>query len=392
MSEHRPIRVMHVIARLNVGGPALQVLLLADRMRPPDFTTTVVSGRVGPHEGDMSYLADVYNITPIYISELGRELSPLRDLITLFKLWRLMRRLRPDVVHTHTAKAGFVGRTAAWLARAPVRVHTFHGHVFHGYFGPHKTAFFLWLERLTARLTDRLVAVSPSLREELSSLYQVAPADKIVIAPEGPDLSRYLATPRHLGEFRRRFNLPADAPLVGIVGRLVPIKNHSLFLQAAQRVRQTLPDAHFVIVGDGELRETLVAQAQSLSLAEAVTFTGFLRDLCPVYSDLDLLVISSDNEGTPVSIIEALAAGVPAVATAVGGVPDLLDGGRLGTLVPPGDAEALAQAILAALADRSTESDERRQRVAEQFGIDRLVSDLSTLYRELLAGKRSIRR
>ncbi len=391
MSEHRPIRVMHVIARLNVGGPALQVILLASRMTPPAFESTLVSGRVSSHEGDMAYLAETYGIEPIYVPELGRELSPMRDMITLIKLWRLMRRLRPEVVHTHTAKAGFVGRVAAWLARVPVRVHTFHGHVFHGYFGPRKTAFFLWLERLTARITDRLIAVSPLLKEELATAYRIAPADRIAVAPEGPDLSRYLETPRHLGAFRRQYDLPADAPLVGIVGRLVPIKNHALFLQAAQRVRQSHPDVHFVIIGDGELRDSLVAQAQELGLADAVTFTGFLRDLCPVYSDLDLVVISSNNEGTPVSIIEALAAGVPVVSTAVGGVPDLLDGGRLGTLVPPGDADALAQAMVTVLSTPAANQHDLRQSVADQFGIDRLVSDLSALYRDLLASKRGYR-
>lgn len=392
MSDNRPIHVMHVIARLNVGGPALQVILLTTRMVPPAFVSTLVCGRVGPHEGDMAYLAEAQGITPVYVPELGRELSPLRDIITLFKLWRLMRQMRPDVVHTHTAKAGFVGRVAAWLARVPVRVHTFHGHVFHGYFGPRKTAFFQALERLTARLTDRLIAVSPLLKEELATTYRIAPSQKIAVAPEGPDLSRYLQTPRHLGTFRSQFGLPPAAPLIGIVGRLVPIKNHALFLQAAQRVRQSLPEAHFVIIGDGELREALSVQAQALSLAESVTFTGFLRDLCPVYSDLDLVVISSNNEGTPVSIIEALAAGVPVVSTAVGGVPDLLDGGRFGTLVPPGDADALAGAMLAALNSPPTDQDDRRQRVAEQFGIDRLVADLSTLYRDLLARKRSVER
>lgn len=391
MSDSRPIRVMRIIARLNIGGPALQVILLADRMRPPDFTTTVVSGHVGPHEGDMSYLADACGVTPIYIPELGRELSPLRDLITLFKLWRLMRRLRPDVVHTHTAKAGFVGRLAAWLARVPVRVHTFHGHVFHSYFGPRKTAFFLALERLTARLTDRLITISPALKDELATVYRIAPAEKIAVVPLGLDLSTYLSTPRQQGEFRAQYGLPADAPLVGIVGRLVPIKNHALFLQAAQRVRRVLPDARFAIIGDGELREALVAQAKALGLAEAVTFTGFLRNLCPAYSDLDLLVISSDNEGTPVSIIEALAAGVPVVATAVGGVPDLLDGGGFGALVPPGNADALATAIIATLQTPPDDAQKRRQQVADQFGIDRLVDDLSALYRDLVASKRSAR-
>lgn len=392
MNEPRPIRVMRIIARLNVGGPAIHVTLLTAHMRPPDFESILVCGRVSPHEGDMAYLAETCGVVPVYVPELGRELSPLRDLITLFKLWRLMRRLRPDVVHTHTAKAGFVGRLAAWLARVPVRVHTFHGHVFHGYFGPRKTALFLALERLTARLTDRLITISPALKEELASVYHIAPAEKIAVVPLGLDLSAYLNTPRHQGVFRRQFGLPADAPLAGIVGRLVPIKNHALFLQAAQRVRQTLPQAHFVIVGDGELRQTLMAQAEALRLADAVTFTGFLRDLRPVYSDLDLLVISSDNEGTPVSIIEALAAGVPVVSTAVGGVPDLLDGGRFGSLVPSGNADALAQAMLAHLSAPPPDQHDLRQRVAAQFGIDRLVTDLGALYRDLLAGKRSAKK
>ncbi|GIV80930.1 MAG: glycosyl transferase [Anaerolineae bacterium] len=389
MDNSRPIRVMRIIARLNVGGPAIHVTLLTARMRPPAFDSTLVCGHVGPHEGDMAYLAEACGVTPVYVPELGRELSPLRDLITLFKLWRLMRRLRPDVVHTHTAKAGFVGRVAAWLAGVPVRVHTFHGHVFHGYFGPRKTALFLTLERLTARLTDRLITISPALKEELASVYHIAPAEKIAVVPLGLDLSPYLSTSRHLGEFRRQHELPADAPLVGIVGRLVPIKNHALFLKAAQRVRQSYPNAHFVIIGDGELRESLVAQAKALGIADAVTFTGFLRDLRPVYSDLDLLVISSDNEGTPVSIIEALAAGVPVVSTAVGGVPDLLDGGRLGTLVPPGDPDALAGAMVRALRASPEEQSVLRQQVGEQFGIERLVNELGALYRELLESKRS---
>jgi glycosyltransferase involved in cell wall biosynthesis len=392
VNDTRPIRVMRIIARLNVGGPAIHVTLLTAHMRPPAFHSTLVCGRVGPHEGDMAYLAEAYGVAPVYMPELGRELSPWRDLITLFKLWRLMRQHRPDVVHTHTAKAGFVGRLAAWLARVPVRVHTFHGHVFHGYFGPRKTALFLALERLTAHLTDRLITISPALKEELASVYHVAPAEKIAVVPLGLDLSAYLSTPRHQGAFRHQFDLPANALLVGIVGRLVPIKNHALFLQAAQRVRQSRPDTHFVIIGDGELRESLVAQAEALGLAGAVTFTGFLRDLRPVYSDLDLLVISSDNEGTPVSIIEALAAGVPVVSTAVGGVPDLLDGGHFGALVPPGNADTLAQAMLARLNTPPPDQHDLRQRVAAQFGIDRLVTDLGALYRDLLASKRSSKR
>jgi glycosyltransferase involved in cell wall biosynthesis len=388
MSQPRPIRVMRIIARLNIGGPAIHVILLSEQLGPPEFESWLVCGHIGPEEGDMAYLAAQRGIEPVYVAELGRALSPLRDLITLVKLWRLMRRLRPDVVHTHTAKAGFVGRVAAWLARVPVRVHTFHGHVFQGYFSPAKTRLFLWLERLTARLSNRLVTISPALRDELVSTYRIAPASKFTVVPLGLALAPFAATPRHEGAFRARFGLPADAPLIGIVGRLEPIKNHELFLLMAHQVRQTVPQAHFVIIGDGERRTELEALAASMDLGDCVTFTGWQEDLRPAYSDLDILVNTSHNEGTPVAIIEALAAGVPVVATAVGGVPDLLRGGDFGHLIPPGDAPALAAAVAEALAKPRENQAIIRQTVLETYDITRLARDLGALYGDLLAARR----
>ncbi|MBN1562315.1 MAG: glycosyltransferase family 4 protein [Anaerolineae bacterium] len=396
----RPIRIMRIIARLNVGGPAIHVTLLTEHLSPPDYESLLVCGQIGPDEGDMTYLAAQRGIEPVYIAELGRALSPIRDLSTLYKLWRLMRQFRPDVVHTHTAKAGFVGRIAAWLARVPVRVHTFHGHVFHGYFSPVKTKLFLWLERFTARLSDRLITISPGLRDELVTEYRIAPVSKFEIVPLGLELAPYAETPRHQGDFRAEFNIPSDAPLIGIVGRLVPIKNHALFLQAADQVRRTIPNAQFVIIGDGERRAEIEAHVDTLNLRDAVTFTGWLQDLKPAYSDMDVLVISSDNEGTPVSIIEALAAGVAVVSTAVGGVPDLLRNGDYGRLVPPHDPGALADAIIdaatnatgATLTGGATESDKNVQTATQQaviaaYDISRLASDLAALYQKLLAAK-----
>lgn len=386
MSVQRPIRVMRIIARLNVGGPALHVTLLTERLRPPEFESTLVCGRIGPGEGDMAYLAEERGITPVYVPELGRELHPLRDLVTLVKLWRLMRRLKPDVVHTHTAKAGFVGRWAAWLARVPVRVHTFHGHVFHGYFGAAKTRFFLALERLTARLTDRLITISPALRDELSGVYRVAPAEKFAVVPLGLELAQYAAAPRGMGTLRAAYQIPPDAPLIGIVGRIVPIKNHALFLEMASRVLQSQPDAYFLIVGDGEERPAIEALADRLGLRTRAVFTGWMRDLVPVFSDLDLLVLSSNNEGTPTAIMQALAAGVPVVSTAVGGVPDLLRGGAWGRLVPPGDADGLAEAVLSALRDSALDP-AIREAVLAEYDAARLADSLAALYRTLLAAK-----
>ncbi len=373
---------MNIIARLNVGGPAIHVTLLTERLAPPDFESLLVCGHIGPGEGDMAYLAEGRGIQPVYIAELGRELSPLRDLVTLMKLWRLMRRFRPDIVDTHTAKAGFVGRIAAWLARVPVRVHTYHGHVFQGYFSPAKTRVFLWLERFTARLSDRLITISPALKDELVNIYHIAPEHKFIVMPLGMELAPFAETPRHQGTFRADFDIPPDAPLIGIVGRIVPIKNHALFVQMAAKVRAAIPNAFFVIIGDGDLRVAVEAQVDSVGLRDAVIFIGWLQDLKPAYSAMDVLVITSDNEGTPVSILEALAAGVRVVSTAVGGVPDLLHGGEYGRLVPPNDPDAFAAAVTAALAE--PERDTARQDIVAAYDITRLAADLASLYRSLL--------
>lgn len=383
MSDGEPIRVMRVIARLNVGGPAVHVILLAERLGPPRFASTLVCGQIGPHEGDMSYLARARGVQPVVIPQLGRELSPLRDTITLWRLWRLMRAARPHVVHTHTAKAGFVGRVAARLAGVPAVVHTFHGHVFHGYFSPAKTRLFIALERFCARLSSRVLTVSERLKDELVA-YGIAPAEKISVVPLGLDLAPFAETPRGAGQLRRELGLSRDAPLVGIVGRLAPIKNHRLFLEAAAQIE---PGAHVAIVGDGELRADLEAQAAALGLADRAHFLGWRRDLPAIYSDLDALVIASDNEGTPVSLIEAMAAGAPVVSTAVGGAPDLIDDGRTGLLVPPGDAPTLAAAINRLLHDPAgarSLAEAARPLALARFGIDRLAADLSALYADLL--------
>ena len=385
-----PIRILRIIARLNVGGPAIHVALLTEKFGAPDYASTLVCGNIDANEGDMSYYAEAHGVHPLIVPELGRSLQPFRDLITIWTLYRLIRRLRPDIVHTHTAKAGFVGRIAAWLAGVPVIVHTFHGHVFRGYFSPTMTRLFLLLERMTARMSSTVITLTEGLRRELAEEYHITSASHITVLPLGLDLAPFAANVRKSALDRSRgtpVSDPSSAPRIGIVGRLVPVKNHTLFLQAAALVREEFPNAHFVIVGDGELRSSLEAQAASLNLSEAVTFTGWLRELAPVYATLDVNVISSLNEGTPVSVIESLAAGCPVVATAVGGLPDLLDHGQLGALVPSGDARALADAIITALRN-PPDGQRARALMLERYSIDRLVSDLDRLYRELLAQKK----
>ncbi|MGH7803387.1 MAG: glycosyltransferase family 4 protein [Candidatus Binatia bacterium] len=383
----RPLKILNLVARLNIGGPAVHVTLVTARMGAPAYESVLVSGSIAAGEGDMSDYARERGVEPVIVPELGRELHPLRDVITLWKLYRYMRRFRPDVVHTYTAKAGAVGRLAAKLAGVPVVVHTFHGHVFRGYFDRFRTSLFIGIERMAARWSDVIITLSPELRRELVEIYRIAPADRVVVLPNGLDLEALARTPRRHGAFRRELGIPAEAPLVGIIGRLVPVKNHALFLEAAARVRRERPDAHFVVVGDGELREELEARIPALRLRDHVTIVGWRRNLSTIYSDLDVLVLTSVNEGTPLTVIEALTAGVPVVATAVGGVPDLLEHGRLGRLVPPGDATAVAAAIVDTLRE-PTEPSPIRATIAERYGIDRLVRDLDRLYRRILAEKR----
>jgi glycosyltransferase involved in cell wall biosynthesis len=386
----RPIRVMNIIARLNIGGPAVAVTMLTKKLGSPDYESTLVCGTIEPGEGDMTYYARQHGVEPIIIAELGRSLNPLRDLATLRKVYRLIKDLQPDVVHTHAAKAGFVGRLAAKLAGVPVIIHTFHGHVFRGYFSPPKTRFFILLEQFSARISDAIITLSEGLRVELAEEYRITRKSRIRVLPLGLDLEAFACTPRKQGLFRQQWNIPADVPLIGIIGRVTAIKNHALFLEMAKRIHQQRPEIRFVVVGDGELRPEIEQRASELGLQQVVTFTGWAKEVPPVYSDLDVTVISSINEGTPVTLIEALAAGCPVVSTAVGGIPDLLDQGAFGRLVPPGDAQALADTLLNVV-DQPYDVRPAQAAMLDRYGIDRLIKDMDSLYRGLLSKKRNQR-
>lgn len=387
----QPIRIMNIIARLNIGGPAVAVTLLSERLGPPQYLSTLVTGSIDPGEGDMTYYAREHGVEPIVLPELGRALNPLRDLHTLITLTRLIRQEKPDVVHTHTAKAGFIGRWAARWAGVPVIVHTFHGHIFRGYFSAPKTRLFIWLERLTARISDTLITLSDGLRRELAEDYRIARKSQITVLPLGLDLEAFARLPRKQGLFRAAWGIPADAPLIGIVGRITPIKNHGLFVQMAACLREQLPTARFVIVGDGETRAEIEAQVKQAGLGDCVTFTGWQREMPSVYNDLDVTLISSINEGTPVTVIEALAAGCPVVATAVGGLPDLLDQGRLGRLVRDATPEAMAAAVQEVMT-HPPDVEVAKAIMLDRYSIDRLVQDLGSLYRGLLAKKQRMGR
>jgi glycosyltransferase involved in cell wall biosynthesis len=378
---------MRIISRMNIGGPATHVVLLNAGLDREGYDCLLVAGSEGANEGSLRDLALSNDLRLAQIPELGREIAPWSDLVTLVKLYKMMRRERPHIVHTHTAKAGFVGRIAARLAGVPVVLHTFHGHVFHGYFSPAKTRLFLLMERLGARLSTRIITISPRLREEIAQ-FGVTERRRIMVIPLGFELEAFASQPRATGDFRRSLGLPKDAKLVGAIGRLAPIKNIPLLLEAAAIARKQEPSIHVVLVGDGELRQELEARAEALGLADAVVFAGWRRELASVYADLDAVVISSHNEGTPASLIEAMATGCPVLATRVGGVPDLITDGKTGRLVPPGDSEGLAAALVALFREperTAKMADLARERTLERHQATRLVADVDWLYRELLA-------
>jgi glycosyltransferase involved in cell wall biosynthesis len=387
----RPIRILRVIARLNIGGPAIHVVLLSAGLDRRRFESVLVSGRENPGEGSMLDYALSHGVQPVIMPEIVGEFSlGPRELRALVRLYGVMRRARPHVVHTHTAKAGFVGRLAARLARVPVVVHTFHGHVLQGYYGPLKAHLLRRMESGLARLTDGIIAVSEQVKRDLVT-YGVAAADHIRVIPLGLELDPFLQNGALRGGFRRELQLDGGARLVGIVGRIFPIKNHHLFLEAAALAARADPTARFVVVGDGVLRGELERLAVQAGIAGRVIFTGWRRDLPGIYADLDVLAVTSNNEGTPVSAIEAMAAGCPVVATRVGGLPDLIRDGETGYLVPPGDAQAVAEAWLRLLRQpwlARGMGETARQAAQERFSAPRLIGDMERLYLELLRGQR----
>jgi glycosyltransferase involved in cell wall biosynthesis len=382
------IRVLRIFSRLNIGGPSVHVLLLTAGLRARGYDTRLVVGQEAPREGNLLDLAREKGVDCVRLGGLGREVRPLSDFRAYWAIAAAIRDFRPAVVHTHTAKAGLLGRVAARRARVPVVVHTYHGHVLRGYFGRFKSALYRALEKRCARISDALVAVSEAVRQDLADL-GVAQLSRIRLVPLGLELEP-LATPLPRGGLRREAGVPDGAPLIGIVGRLVPIKDVGTFLKAAAIVRNSSPDTRFAVVGDGEERPLLEEQARCLGLSQAVCFHGWRRDMDRVYGDLDIVANTSLNEGTPVALIEGLAAGRPVVATNVGGTPDVLAGGAHGALVPPRDPQALADAILDALQHPEAarrRAEEGRAHVLARHSVGRLLDDVDALYRELLEAK-----
>jgi glycosyltransferase involved in cell wall biosynthesis len=386
------VKIVRVIARLNVGGPALHVAYLTEGLAARGYDTVLVAGTLAWGEESMANVAEARGVVVHPLDDLHREISPLADIRAIIHLVRLLRRERPAILHTHTAKAGAVGRIAALLtggARPPVIVHTFHGHVLRGYFGRFTTLGFRLLERLLARVTTVLVAVSPEVRDDLVRL-GVAPADKFVVVRLGIELEERTDVSVSAGmELRRALGIGADEFVVGWVGRMTAVKRTDDVLRAFRGLLDRGVEARLLLVGDGPERNQLERRAHELGIVRRCLFVGYQDDVARVYSCIDALLLPSANEGTPVSVIEALAAERPVVATRVGGVADVVRHDVDGFLVEVGDTDEAA-GRLAELARNPSLRDrmgaEGRARVLRRYAVDRLVDDVDRLYRSLLAG------
>jgi glycosyltransferase involved in cell wall biosynthesis len=414
------MKIIRIIARLNVGGPARHVVWLTAGLQNEEYESMLVAGTVPPGEDDMSYFAEERGVRPVIIPEMSREIS-LKDAVTIWKLYRLLKRERPDLTHTHTAKAGTVGRIAGLLYRwatpsalvgRPRRcrfVHTYHGHIFHSYYGALKTRIFLGIEKALARLaTDRIVVISPQQYREIHEEFGVGRAGQFTVIPLGLDTEAFSDWEQRRHLLRDELNAASSDVLVGIVGRLTEVKNHELFLRAVARYQEKYGlrmgaggRVRFVVIGDGHLRRGLEEQARSLGLEGCVLFLGTRDDPENFYPALDLVALTSRNEGTPLTLIEAMANARPCIATAVGGVVDLLgepsiDNGddsrcaytlrERGALVRPNEPEAFCDGLARLIEDEDLRREmgrRGRRFVEEKYSKERLLTDITGLYREL---------
>jgi glycosyltransferase involved in cell wall biosynthesis len=403
------MKVLRIIARLNVGGPARHVVWLSAGLKDRGYETLLVAGVPPEGEDDMSYVAAAAGVEPVILSEMSREIS-LRDFVTAWKLYRLMLRERPRLVHTHTAKAGGVGRAAGimyrWLTPTALAgrprqcrfVHTYHGHVFHSYYGALKTKMFLVIEKMLARMTDRIIVISEQQRREINEHFHLGRREQFAVIPLGIDLDVYAGWKARRTKLREEISAGDDDLIIGIVGRLTEVKNHGLFLEAAALLKKiSTQPLKFLVIGDGARRSELESRARQLRIANDVEFLGTRDDPENFYPALDVVALTSLNEGTPLSVIEGMANGRAVIATGVGGVIDLLgpevevfDGYTIcerGISVRSSDAEGFAKGMKRLIDDAALRDElggRGREFVLKNYSKERLLNDIANLYAELL--------
>jgi len=394
-------KVLRIINRLNLGGPTHNVAYLTKYL-DEKYETLLLSGTIDSTEESSEFLIKNLDITPRYIDAMQRELHPLKDYRAYKQIKKIIREYQPDIVHTHAAKAGAVGRLAAAHCKVPVILHTFHGHVFHSYFNPIKTKIFLAIERYLAKKSTCIIAISEIQKKELCENYKIAACEKFTVIPLGFDLEKFNTDKEQKRvSFRKKWHIADDEIAIGIVGRMVPVKNHDMFLTAfAQLLKSTNKKVKAILIGDGECRTEIESKIQELRLTfsteknilqEApIVFCSWIKDVENAYPGLDIIALTSLNEGTPVSLIEAQAAGIPIVTTDVGGIKDIVLENETAYIVDSNDITGFAEKLLLL-----TENDGLRKDIAakgfshvnQKFSSTRLAADMSNLYDKLFKQK-----
>jgi glycosyltransferase involved in cell wall biosynthesis len=374
-------KVARIITRLNIGGPTIHTVLLSDKLKKK-YQTTLIAGKIENHESDMSYYADKYNVKPLYLSKMSRELRFPDDFFAFWELYKILKKEKPDIVHTHTAKAGTLGRLAAWFAGVPEIYHTFHGNIFKGYFSPLKTKVFIAIEKFLAAISTRIIVISEKQRDEIAGL-KIAPQNKLEIVKLGFDFENVLPQESDKGTFKKQFGYSEDDILIGIVGRVTAIKNHYLFLDIAEKLSKLFPNVKFPIIGDGDLREEIQEEIDKRKLNNTVKITGFLTNLKPVYADLNYVTLTSKNEGTPVALIEAMACKKVVLSTNVGGVSDFISNGKSGFYFDsfkPDDFVKVLSDLINGKIDKESIVENANITAQKMFGSNRLVNDILKIY------------
>jgi glycosyltransferase involved in cell wall biosynthesis len=390
------IKVLRILNRFNLGGPTYNAAFLTKHLSS-EFKTLLVGGEIDQSENSSLHILEDLRIKPIIIPEMKRSINYNNDLKAYYKLKEIIHRFKPDIIHTHASKAGSLGRWAAYRCKVPIIVHTFHGHVFHSYFGPAKTSMVKSVERSLARISSSIVAISDKQKDELCNIHQIAPEEKVSVIPLGFDLNKFQENKlEKRAQFRNEYNIDPEEIAIGIVGRIVPVKNHTFFIDAIEHLKRVtnLP-LRFFIVGDGELRKGIEDYARSKNIdfttkkgeKALLTFTSWIKEIDQVNAGMDIISLCSLNEGTPVSLIEAQASGTPIVATNVGGIEDVVLSGKTAILTDS-NSVYFAENILKLASDeqlRDRMSTNGWQFVENKFHYSRLVKDMETLYWNQLA-------
>lgn len=388
-------RVLRVINRFNIGGPTYNAAYLSKYL-DDSFETLLVGGQKDETEDSSEFIVEKLGLSPVIIPEMKREINFKNDQIAYKKIKQLIAEFNPDIVHTHASKAGAIGRLAAYNMKVPVIVHTFHGHVFHSYFGKVKTSIYKNIERYLAKKSSSIIAISDIQKKELSNNHKICSSDKIKVVPLGFDLNKFREnTAQKRINFRKEWNIDEETVAIGIIGRLVPIKNHNFFLRIAKTIKdKTNKKIRFFIIGDGELKGELIEYCKELNLKyttkkespELITFTSWIKDIDVVNAGLDIITLTSKNEGTPVSLIEAQASSKPIVSTNVGGIENIVKTNKTALLSETNDETTFANNLLKLIEvpQLRIKMSENGSHVFEEFHYKRLAQNMEELYRELL--------